>query len=685
MTLAMHSNESVNVHGRRRAWTGARAWLVLPAGALFALCCHIGILHSLGEMARSDLTTQRQQFEHLVLRELTNARHDSTRAHLTAVEVLRQALRTDDDHADAVSQYAYSLTMLADRGVKGADDQTVGDAVEMARTRARNHPLSVAAQMAMLRRSGDSAAAEALARTMHSEVSLLVPVVRIEIGKALLAQGKVGDAVAIADTLAAASDVAGLTFAATAYRAVGDVFKARRALESAIEAEPTHDPARALRVLIIIEQEDVGSLPVALDDVGALLELGDEKLGTRQLGYATLGRALVSKRLRPDTNPDVSSDLAVARGLLSNDPETPFFEAVVATDEGRLDDAMTLVDEAIALDPFRIGPYLALIEVASRAQKFALADTVYSNGEKIFGDNLALGLTKSKRLVAEKRLDDALNHLSTMLKMFDRAEVHREIGKVSLLKRDAHNAISSLKKAAHAASALDPATQAVIYMWLGRAFAQASEHRNAKAAYAQALAVSSAVPAAHYWLALSLEALKQDDEAKEAFTAYLEAEPSGRYAEEARRHIEGASNVQVIARIFTAHKDDLTACYADELKHDPELSAEVSVRLVIGRKGRVSQAGITKQRNVSGQLERCVLSRIKSWTFPRADQPDLVVIQPISFRPAGAGDSGASCAHQPCAVSDIADLEIAPRVGTRETPHCRTRRESIRALPADTR
>jgi tetratricopeptide (TPR) repeat protein len=488
--------------------------------------------------ARSHKQSQ-DQVKELLKEQQALVKKDTTKGHKKALEKLEAALKIDDDQDLAISQYAYSLAVLADRGVKEAEEPKVTAAVERARKKARNHPLSVAAQMIALRRAKDPAGAEALARAMNADMKLLVPVVRIELGRALLAQGKIAEAVAVADTLAETPDVAGFVFAATAYRAVGETFKARRAFDNAIKVELDHDPARALRALFIIEQDDVVNFPVALDDVRSVLDLGKDALGVRQFGYATLGRALLAKRLRAGSDREVDSDLGAARGLLRNDPELPFFEARMAKDDKRYDDAQKLLDEAIKLDPYRIGPYLALIEVGSRAKKFEIADKAFTDAQRVFGDNLELGLARGTRLLAEGKADDALAHLQDMLKTIDLAEVHRDIGKVFMLKRDYQSAVANLKKAAEKAAVRGPGTQANIYTWLGRALAQADDHGQAKEAYAQALAVTSEFASTYYWLALSLQALGERAAATDALNKYLKAEPNGPYAEDAKRRLVG--------------------------------------------------------------------------------------------------------------------------------------------------
>lgn len=488
--------------------------------------------------ARSHKQTQ-DEIKELLKEQQALVKKDTTKGHKKALEKLEAAIKKDDDQELALSQYAYSLGVLADRGVKEADEKTVGDAVAMAKKKAKDHPLSVAAQMIALRRGGDAAGAEALGRTVGSDVKMLPVAVRVELGRALMAQGKMSDVLPIADSLAETTDVAGFTFAGIVYRAVGDTFKARRAFDNAIKVELDHDPARALRALFIIEQDDVVNFVVALDDVRSVLDLGKDSLGVRQFGYATLGRALLAKRLRAGSDREIDSDLVAARSLLRNDPEMPFFEARIAKDDKRYDDAQKLLDEAIKLDPYRIGPYLALIEVGSRAKKFDVADKAFADAQKVFGDNLELGLARGTRLLAEQRADDALTHLQGMLKTLDLAEVHRDIGKVYMLKRDYTAAVANLKKAAEKAAVRGPGTQANIYTWLGRALAQAEDHAQAKEAYAQAIAVTSEFATTYYWLALSLQALDEGAAATDAFNKYLKAEPNGPYAEEARRRLAG--------------------------------------------------------------------------------------------------------------------------------------------------
>jgi tetratricopeptide (TPR) repeat protein len=483
---------------------------------------------------------RRQQDEVIALLKEQQAlvKKDTTTGHKKALDKLEAALKIDDDNEITVSQYAYSLNLLNDRGVKEIESKVV-EATARAKKKAPEHPLSVAAQMIAARTTGNAAEAEALGRKLGSDVKALPLPVRVELGRALAAQGKIADMLAIADSVKDAPDVNALTFAGDAYRRAGDNYRARQALDNAMKTELYHDPARALRALLILEQEDVVNLTVALDDAATLLDLGKDALGNRQRGYATLARALIGQRVRAGSEKEAQRDLETARMLLRNDPEMPLFDALQAKANKDWDGTIKLLGDAIKLDPYRLPPYLLLIDASARAKKFDVADKTYDSARAAFGDNLSLGLARASRLNGEDKSDEALAHLQDMLKTNDVAEVHRDIGKVWMKKGDVQKAVDNLKKAAEKASSRSPGIQANVYTWLGRALAKAEDHAQAKEAYAQALAATSEFPSTYYHLGLSLTALNEEAPAKEAFQKYLRAEPQGVYAEEAKARLGG--------------------------------------------------------------------------------------------------------------------------------------------------
>jgi len=460
---------------------------------------------------------------------------DTTLGHKKALEKLEAALKIDADQEYAVSQYAYSLNVLAERGLKEIDAK-VGPATLKAEKAAKNNQLSVAARMINLRMAGKADEAVALALKVGDPKTLSIPL-RAELGRSYAALGRITEMRDMADSLKDSPDANALCFAGDAYRRLGEVFKARQAFDSAIKTELDHDPARALRAMLILEQDDVVNLPIALDDVSTVLEAGKDALGNRQRGYATLGRALIAKRTRAGDR-EVQRDIEAARLLLRNDPEMPLFEAQQAKEEKNWDKAQELLKTAIGLDKYRLRPYLMQIEVSARAKKFPDADAALAAAQTIFGDNLELGLGKGQKLLAEGKADEALAHLQNMLKTMDIAEVHRDIGKVFMLKKDYTSAVTSLKKAAEKSSSRGPGIQANVYTWLGRAFASADDHTQAAATYSEALAITNEFPSTFYWLGISMVELEKPDAAKEAFAKYLKAEPSGVYAVDAKTRLD---------------------------------------------------------------------------------------------------------------------------------------------------
>ena len=477
---------------------------------------------------------QQAEIKELLLDQQQLVRRDTTLGHKKALDKLEAALKIDDSQTLAVSQYAYSLNVLAERGLKDIDAK-VGPATARAEKVAEDHPLSIAARMINARVAGKPADSVALATKLGPAATLPIPV-RAELGRAYAALGRIAEMHAIADGLKDAPDPNALVFAGDAYRRTGDVFRARRALDSAIKTELDHDPARALRALLILEQDDVVNLPIALDDVSTVLEAGKDALGNRQRGYATLGKALITKRARANDR-ESQRDIDAARLLLRNDPEMPLFDAKQAKDEKNYDKAQEFLKAAIKLDAYRLAPYLIQIEVAARAKKFAEADAAYQVAVGIFGDNLELGLSKGGRLLAEGKADDALTHLQNMLKTQDIAEVHRDIGKVYMLKKDFVAATTSLKKAAEKSAARGPGIQANVYTWLGRAYASADDHKTAAATYSEALAITNEFPSTYFFLGRSMMALGEGAAAKEAFQKYVNAEPQGTYADDAKGRI----------------------------------------------------------------------------------------------------------------------------------------------------
>ena len=463
---------------------------------------------------------------------------DTSKAHREAVKELEAALKVDDGNGKVAAYYAYSMAVLAfERGDKELD-QRARDGAKRAMKLADDSPWAVAAQMLTLRADNKPDEALALGKRQGDEASAVVPV-RVQLGRTYAALGKVAEMVKLADSLKDNADPAALTFVGEAYRRIGDHARARVELDAAIKNNLDHDPARALRALVILEDDDITNLNIAIDDVKSLKDAGKDAVGTKQRGYASLGLALIGKKIgRPDRENDVA--LSAARSALISDPELPLFEAKQAVDVDAKK-AVELAQQAIKLDRVRLEPYLTIVDAATHAPKpqWAIADAALADATAVFGDNLEIGIAKGARLRDEGKYDEAVNLLRAMTGGHDVAEVYREIGKVYLKKGDVPQAVGWLKQAAEKAKNRAPGVQANVYTWLGRGYAEAGDHAQAKAIYAQALAATTDYTATYYWIAVTLKELGEKPAAKDACVKYMRNDPNGPYAERCKTLIQG--------------------------------------------------------------------------------------------------------------------------------------------------
>ena len=186
---------------------------------------------------------RQDQIKELLKEQQILVKKDTTRGHKKALDLLQRALKIDDGQQLAVSQYAYSLAVLSDRGAKEAEALVVA-AVDRAIKVAKNHPLSVAAQMIQLRRANNFAGAEALALQLGEPKELPLPV-RVELGRVYALQGKTAEMLGLAESMKDAPDTHALAFVGSAYRRVGDTYNARKAFDNAIAAPAATKAQRA--------------------------------------------------------------------------------------------------------------------------------------------------------------------------------------------------------------------------------------------------------------------------------------------------------------------------------------------------------------------------------------------------------------------------------------------------------
>jgi TonB family protein len=95
---------------------------------------------------------------------------------------------------------------------------------------------------------------------------------------------------------------------------------------------------------------------------------------------------------------------------------------------------------------------------------------------------------------------------------------------------------------------------------------------------------------------------------------------------------EGLSKDEV-GSVIHSHRTEVRYCYESALIHNPEISGKVVVRFVIESSGRI-QSVSPEQSSLNGsEVEKCVVSHIKSWKFPKPrDGGDISVSYPFHFR-----------------------------------------------------
>src|SRR5690606_15439834 len=141
------------------------------------------------------------------------------------------------------------------------------------------------------------------------------PVLNVARGMYYRQNGKLQELEPILENLRnSAIDPNHLAWLGFAYRAVGDRTRARLAVDQAIKTKGDNDPARAQRALLILEQRDVGNIPIALDDLTTLQDLGKNSVGERQWGYMNLARGELSRF--NEREQEYQRDITAARGTL---------------------------------------------------------------------------------------------------------------------------------------------------------------------------------------------------------------------------------------------------------------------------------------------------------------------------------------------------------------------------------
>jgi TonB family protein len=86
-----------------------------------------------------------------------------------------------------------------------------------------------------------------------------------------------------------------------------------------------------------------------------------------------------------------------------------------------------------------------------------------------------------------------------------------------------------------------------------------------------------------------------------------------------------------VAAVISRRKGAIQSCYERELKKNPNIAGKVVVRFNIGTAGRVTSASVASSSLGAPAVGSCVVSRIKSWRFPKPEGGSVTVTKSFVF------------------------------------------------------
>jgi outer membrane biosynthesis protein TonB len=75
-------------------------------------------------------------------------------------------------------------------------------------------------------------------------------------------------------------------------------------------------------------------------------------------------------------------------------------------------------------------------------------------------------------------------------------------------------------------------------------------------------------------------------------------------------------DASVIKDVIKAHMPQIKHCYDVELRKDPELAGQVTLKFTVSPKGVVNQALVKQTTLNNKEVETCMVSEVKEWIFP---------------------------------------------------------------------
>ena len=349
-----------------------------------------------------------------------------------AAEKYEEVQQIDDDEPVSAGRLAWIYqTLVMDRGTTDLDSKAES-AVAHAEKVASDQWYTAAASAKRLIWLGKMQEAQSrldALRDLIPDGKPLPPRFRMVEGEILLRQGKHSQLTPIFTELKEKNDPAVLAWLGRTWRYLGDPLRAQAALSGALRFSPNHDAARAQRGLLGL---DISHHSMSESDKTHLFDLGLKDLGQRQASYARLIR---SELLRQNGETEkANSDFEKVSASAKRDPDYLLIDGRRLLEQKQFKAATEQLTAGIKKRPYQLELHRLLIEAAAAAKDSALAEESFNKANQLFPNAVSLQVARIRALVKARKVDVALSFAQESLKTKEKAELHREIGRISLMR-----------------------------------------------------------------------------------------------------------------------------------------------------------------------------------------------------------------------------------------------------------
>jgi hypothetical protein len=98
---------------------------------------------------------------------------------------------------------------------------------------------------------------------------------------------------------------------------------------------------------------------------------------------------------------------------------------------------------------------------------------------------------------------------------------------------------------------------------------------------------------------------------------------------------QGTVDREAVARVINSHLSEVHGCYERALLKDPGLAGKVVLEWTIGAAGKVVAAKTKSSTLRNASVEACILSSLKTWTFPAPKGGVVIITYPFLFNSVG--------------------------------------------------